>query len=312
MLICKRLRSLPENFPEFLEELVDGYLDLYGEAAAAEYRTTVSPSMSQSMGLAQVVAFAAYSGARVVGMAMSVMHMGVGKIAFIHVLGKYRESGVEAQLVQASVEVLQQQTPTRIECETIPLYSVNLKMVFEGLGFRCIERALMIRKLEGIDGEDKTNCTRQMQTADEIRVVNCLVDAYHEHPDVELHLGLQHADAAMELLRRFQSGAFGPAKPEWIRVMEDDQGCCGVILGHAMPPDTGYIFQLAVQPSSQSQGRGTALIKGLLSSMANAGMKQVLLGVTISNPAMGLYERLGFQVHRHVDVFVQDREAING
>jgi len=85
-----------------------------------------------------------------------------------------------------------------------------------------------------------------------------------------------------------------------------------VISGYAMPTDTGYIFQLAAQLSSQGPGRGTALIKGLMASMANAGMKQVLLGVTISDPAIGLYKRLGFQVHRDVDVFVQDREAING
>lgn len=311
MLICKPLHALPDNFSEFLEEMVVEYAALYGQAVAHQYREVIKPSLGQSIQLPQVHAFGVLDGARVVGMIMGLVQMGTGQLVFIHVLDGHRACGIEKQLVQACMEALERETPTRIECETIPLYSVDLKLAFEGMGFRSIERALMTCTLEEYAGGGAVHQSWPVMPEDEAAAISCIVAAYQGHPDVLLHHEFAHLDGATALFRRFKSGAFGIVNPEWIRAIKNGDECLGVILGHAMPPDAGFIFQLAVQPDAQGNGLGTSLLNALMEEMARAGMKRVLLGVTVSNPVLGLYERLGFRVIRTVDVFIQEREGKN-
>jgi ribosomal protein S18 acetylase RimI-like enzyme len=49
-----------------------------------------------------------------------------------------------------------------------------------------------------------------------------------------------------------------------------------------------------VDKSLRRQGIGTELVKGLIKEAASAG-RAVALGVVKTNPAVRLYERLGFQ-----------------
>jgi ribosomal protein S18 acetylase RimI-like enzyme len=56
-----------------------------------------------------------------------------------------------------------------------------------------------------------------------------------------------------------------------------------------------FLAQLFVEPSLQRQGIGTAVMKQLLAEAARAD-QDVILGVVKTNPALRLYQRLGFRV----------------
>ncbi len=57
------------------------------------------------------------------------------------------------------------------------------------------------------------------------------------------------------------------------------------------------ILNLAVDPSQQGQGRGRALLKGLVAIALQQGVRRLLLEVRLSNfPAIGLYRQAGFIV----------------
>ena len=58
--------------------------------------------------------------------------------------------------------------------------------------------------------------------------------------------------------------------------------------------DTLFLGQLFVDRTLRGRGIGTQLIKGLIEEAARAG-RAVTLGVVKSNPALRLYERLGFR-----------------
>jgi ribosomal protein S18 acetylase RimI-like enzyme len=58
--------------------------------------------------------------------------------------------------------------------------------------------------------------------------------------------------------------------------------------------DALFLGQLFVDKSLRGQGIGTELVQGLIEEAASAG-RAVTLGVVKTNPALRLYERLGFR-----------------
>lgn len=82
-------------------------------------------------------------------------------------------------------------------------------------------------------------------------------------------------------------------------------GLAGFCWTKIHPPGTedaglGEIFVIGVDPDHQGTGLGRALVLGGLESLAARGVRTGLLYVDGANePAVGLYEALGFTVHRH-------------
>ena len=60
-------------------------------------------------------------------------------------------------------------------------------------------------------------------------------------------------------------------------------------------PDVWHLVQIQLLPQYQGRGLGSSLIRGLLDDAQRAGIP-VSLHVLKVNPAMRLYERLGFEV----------------
>jgi ribosomal protein S18 acetylase RimI-like enzyme len=58
--------------------------------------------------------------------------------------------------------------------------------------------------------------------------------------------------------------------------------------------DALFLAQLFVDSTLRRQGIGTEVVRGLIEESANAG-RAVTLGVVKTNPALRLYERLGFR-----------------
>ena len=70
----------------------------------------------------------------------------------------------------------------------------------------------------------------------------------------------------------------------------------------AEAPGYGFVAEeipelsVAVEPEYRGMGVGTALLRALISRGAEVGYRAVSLSVDARNPALRLYERLGFQV----------------
>jgi ribosomal protein S18 acetylase RimI-like enzyme len=80
---------------------------------------------------------------------------------------------------------------------------------------------------------------------------------------------------------------------------------CGISLASMVAPDVGHITQLCVAPSHQGRGLGYELLRRSLESLASHGCRGASLTVTEANqPAVHLYESLGFQSRRDFAAFV--------
>jgi len=73
-----------------------------------------------------------------------------------------------------------------------------------------------------------------------------------------------------------------------------------------------FLAQLFVEPACQRRGIGTHILKRIIDEAAGAG-RDVTLGVVRTNPALRLYERLGFRItHADARKFYMRREAGTG
>jgi ribosomal protein S18 acetylase RimI-like enzyme len=80
--------------------------------------------------------------------------------------------------------------------------------------------------------------------------------------------------------------------------------CCMVVLDHGRPigmtkvlraPDRWCLDQIQIEPEKQRRGIGTQLVRGLQREAGLAGVR-LTLEVLKANPALHLYERLGFRI----------------
>ena len=104
-----------------------------------------------------------------------------------------------------------------------------------------------------------------------------------EQPDLAVYIsgfGKQEGDTAVVSV--MDDKIIGCA---WARIMND--------YGHleeGMPS-----IAISVLPAYRNQGVGTALLTGLFNRLQKQGYQAVSLSVQKANPAMHLYERLGFE-----------------
>lgn len=69
----------------------------------------------------------------------------------------------------------------------------------------------------------------------------------------------------------------------------------------------GHIVSLAVDKGQRRQGIGRALVEEVMRRMKAAGLKECFLEVRVTNePAIRLYEKLGFRAHRRVTGYYSD------
>jgi ribosomal-protein-alanine N-acetyltransferase len=74
--------------------------------------------------------------------------------------------------------------------------------------------------------------------------------------------------------------------------------------------DDAHLFLLAVQPKSQGQGIGRALVEWLEKSCRTAGIQRIRLEVRASNAlARRFYERLDYRFISQVAGYYEKREA---
>ena len=123
-------------------------------------------------------------------------------------------------------------------------------------------------------------------------VAHLMVDGYRGTIDFEDETD----DDALEELEGAVEGSNGPPLREaWLLARAPDGTaasaiCCIRWLGM---PFISYVFTAAAE---KGRGYAGALIQQAATTLATAGERELVLFVTVGNPARALYERLGFVV----------------
>ena len=119
-----------------------------------------------------------------------------------------------------------------------------------------------------------------------------MLAAYRGTEDDE---GETESDAVAEVERTIE-GEYGPFLKDCSFVVEDD----GRIVGASMVnlfDGQPFLTYVVVHPEMQGRGIGTSLIAATGEALRSAGHARMDLFVTESNePAVNLYEKLGFEV----------------
>ncbi len=127
--------------------------------------------------------------------------------------------------------------------------------------------------------------------------------AYENHVDSELN---DQYRTEFDVLRFLQNiihaqgcGVFLP-EASFVILAGPAEPAVGLVLTSAVAPDVGHTTQLCIRPGYRGHGLGRALLQASIAALREKGFRWLTLTVTASNqPAIGLYERLGFRI-RHI------------
>jgi ribosomal protein S18 acetylase RimI-like enzyme len=297
----ERIAAPPANFDDFVEEVAVGLSRLHGPAAGKAYRRNALSQMALATHHPDADVIAALDGPTVAGLLVCVIQERIGRVTFIHVLGRYAGKGAGELLVREAVTDLRARGVEGIIAECVPCCALDLGETYQSLDFGVSERALMTAPLDapGLSGPE----TPGSGPCDGPAAAAVICDAYARHPERNVHAEVRDLERATAFVARAMAGVYGPIRPAFARVVTRGKGAAGIILGCEVFPSVGFVLYVAVRPAFQGQGIGTGLMRDLAGQFRSADFREMTLGVTASSPAKRLYERLGFCTRRNVDAY---------
>lgn len=306
MTVVRRIKHLPPNFGAFVDEVSEGMGQVYGRAAAEEYRKSGAARILATIAHPGVEGLAILQGQEARAILMSLVHEDVGQIFFLHVLRGQEPGHPERELLRHAVAGLRAEPIKGIVCETLVFNPLHACEVLEELDFRCFERGVMRGPLDAPElGMDlDVSRSRPFGTDDFRAVAECLVSAYASDPATDLHREVTTLDGALRFVEGITKGSFGEYRREFGRCIEEDGQIVSVLLGCEAACRVGFVVQVATRPEYRNRGHAEALMREAAAAFRLARFEHIALGVTLANPARRLYERLGLSVRCPVDAYV--------
>jgi ribosomal protein S18 acetylase RimI-like enzyme len=107
-------------------------------------------------------------------------------------------------------------------------------------------------------------------------------------------------EAAAREARATLSGRWGPVLWDCSHVVEVDGRvvAAAVVVADSAHGGLSQLAYLATSPDSRRLGYGTALVRAAVAGLHARGDRELHLAVVAGNPALSLYQRLGFTVQR--------------
>lgn len=190
----------------------------------------------------------------------------------------------------------------RVECQTLFSTARRPDEPFLRAGFRSRRRHYLVRDLRQPLPQVVTGLRLRPFRRNDVALAAQLIHASHVG---SLDAALNLAYSTPALCRGFvetlvERGGCGPFDGNASLVAESRTGSAvGLILTSRLSPQNGHICQVSVLPAAQGSGLGSALVVCALASFQRAGLRSVSLSVTVDNRrAYGIYEALGFRVHK--------------
>ncbi|MBI2423118.1 MAG: GNAT family N-acetyltransferase [Candidatus Hydrogenedentes bacterium] len=312
MLRVRSLSTLPGNFDAFQEEVAAILERLYGAKSAGEYRQNARRAMAANLAHPQVRALALLDGKTTAGITIAMLREGFAEIFFVHLLKAYQGRGFETRLLRDTLAMLHAENVRGILCECVIPEGMDIGTTLITGGLHPVPRQLMVADLDAAPMHAPVLLpVRPLAPTDSGSVAHCIVEAYRAQDAPPLHLEVQSLPNALDFLGRLQQGAYGPVKPGFQQVLYSGDRCAGAVLGCEVAPDTGFVLQLVVAPEFQGRGYAKALLHALATVYREAGYRRMALGVTCDNPALRLYEKLGFRVIQPVTAYVWWQAGMN-
>lgn len=123
--------------------------------------------------------------------------------------------------------------------------------------------------------------------ADALLAVNAA--AFADHPEQG---GMDQANLAQRMSQDWYD-------PQDLLVAERDGALVGFHWTKRSSPTVGEVYVIGVDPSQQGTGLGSVLLAAGLNHMYDTGCAEIELYVESDNPAVRLYERMGFSHAAH-------------
>jgi ribosomal protein S18 acetylase RimI-like enzyme len=305
MRALQRIGETPDNIDEFVEEIAPGMGEIYGAAAERDYLNAAGHRFALTVGHPQVDTLAWFDGTRAAGLLWHMTRQSVGYIGLVHVLRPFVGRGIEKQLVRQAVADLRAKNVRAIVFEGLGFSAASLDEAFADAGFEKAERLLMSASLSTPElAHEGPPLSEPCARRDWRRAAAVIVDTYRDHPDRRIHPDVHCVDDCEQFVSNAACGTFGTTQDRYHRILSRGGKAAGIVLGCEVAPENGFVLQVAVRPEFQGQGLGTRLLQELAHEFRVSSLPRIALGVTASNPARRLYERLGFEPRRAVDSYV--------
>ena len=221
---------------------------------------------------------------------------------------------IQQDLLNTVIETLQQSPGVhRIEAQLLIHAAGEASQEFIDAGFRCYARFFM----EVPISNGLTAPSRPLQQEIEIRpwmdadyqnAAQIITAAYRGHVDSDINDQYRSVPGSLRFLNnivRFPGcGVFDPGS-SFVAVHRPTRQTIGIILCSRVRKDVGHITQVCLMPDFRSSGIGEHLIEASARALRSRGGRMLSLTVTeMNHRAVGLYQRLGFQVRHTFDAFV--------
>ena len=273
--------------------------------------------------------FVAMSGSHTIGLAYYVVEDQRCSVGDIYVARDWRGAGVDRQLVAAVLDELERGPRLRrIESQCVSIDNDGASDLLAARGFDGFDRYYLMKELrhdaddaatpagfgqrQSTPGPDTADMLiRGWQEADFAQAARVIHQSYRGRTDSRINSQYRTEEGCAELLTiltdHLWCGDFLPHVSR-VAVRRGTRRLAGVLIASRIAPRVGHIGQVSVHHAYQRQGLGRRLLVGVLQQFAQYGFHTATLAVTaINEPALRLYESLGFRCIHRFPVFVRDK-----
>jgi len=184
MIKAHEIRQPPANIEHFIDELAAFVGQVYGPSGEIAYRRNALSSLPRIASHPDVRMWAT-EGIEPIGFALAVIRRNVAYVSLFHVLSVSRGQAVETALARAVHGSLRAEGVHAVVGEFVGDHGLDLRAVFESLGYTRYERMLMSAELA--DGRLSSGGETSLDYVNNAWAADVLVDAYRDHPSRPLH-----------------------------------------------------------------------------------------------------------------------------
>lgn len=308
-----RVVSLAEVAPEELQGVFQQEIEHWQKGLFWDYRPAVE-LIGKHMRSQSLPGHAVRSApGAAVGYCYYLIDHPVGYIGNLYVRGEFAGTDAYPALLQAVVNSLRWWGDVkRIECQIFP-FNCDLFPLFEGHGFRTVQRHFLCLPLECFDGDIPcAPCETGFRIVPWERTffaaaADVIYNSYRDSPDYGLCRDYQSREGCIRFLRNLvDNPGCGVFTPDTSYVAFDKQGeLCAILVTSRIAAETGMIPQISVRRDCQNKGLGTLLLFSYFREARKRGLKRITLSVSEANQrACQLYLRLGFQKAKEFQAFI--------
>lgn len=253
-----------------------------------------------------LLGYAAWQNGEPAGYGFYVLEDHKGLIGGLYVSAKFPQAEVARILLREILASLRH-TPQidRVEAQLMPS-GTDLDDVLAGENFRLYHRQFMLLKLgrEKEDGAKPISGMKLEPWSDRwiVPAGRLIRLAYENHIDGEINDQYRTEAGANRFLRNIVflrgCGEF-LSQASFVLVSLQSDLPIGLVLTSAVAPGVAHTTQICVLPGYQGQGLGRRMLEASVFALERMDYTGLSLTVTSANqPAVGLYERMGFQTIR--------------